>query len=83
MARRRKRENIEPLLLRGSEELGQATGFFDPETHRSWRQRGLKYYVIGGDFAYLPADVENFIKKAFKAPPIFAEISPKNEQRCD
>lgn len=61
-------------MLRGSEELGQATGFFDPETHRKWRDRGLKYYVIGGDFVYLPADVEAFVKKTFKVAEPEAEL---------
>lgn len=56
------------LYLKGSEELGRATGITSEKTHALWRRSGLKYLVMGdGTFLYDPAEVTKFLKR-FYAP---------------
>lgn len=56
------------LYLKGSEELGRATGVTSEKTHALWRRSGLKYLVMGdGTFLYDPAEVTKFLKR-FYAP---------------
>lgn len=57
---------IPVLFIRGSEELGRATGFTDKRIHARWREQGLKYSVSDdGTFLYDPKDVTAFIKKRY------------------
>lgn len=64
----RTRREIPVLFIRGSEELGRATGFTDKRIHARWRDQGLKYSVAdNGTFLYDPKDVTTFIKR-FYAP---------------
>ena len=56
------------LYLKGSDELGRATGITSEKTHAQWRRSGLKYLVMGdGTFLYDPAEVTKFLKR-FYAP---------------
>ena len=65
MKRRAPRE-IPILFIRGSEELGRATGFTDKRIHARWRDEGLKYSVSdNGTFLYDPKDVTAFIKRRY------------------
>lgn len=67
MKRRATRE-IPVLFLRGSEELGRATGFTDKRIHAKWREAGLEFSVAdNGTFLYDPKEVTAFIKR-FYAP---------------
>lgn len=62
-----KRE-IPVLFLKGSEELGRATGVTSERTHAKWRREGLKYLVMGdGTFLYDPREVTKFLNR-FYAP---------------
>ena len=62
-----KRE-IPVLFLKGSEELGRATGVTSERTHAKWRREGLKYLVMGdGTFLYYPREVTKFLNR-FYAP---------------
>lgn len=57
---------IPVLFIRGSAELGRATGFTDKRIHARWRKEGLRYSVSdGGVFLYDPKDVSAFIKKRY------------------
>ncbi len=56
------------LYLKGSEELGRATGITSEKTHAKWRSEGLKYLVMGdGTFLYDPREVTKFLNR-FYAP---------------
>lgn len=67
----RTRRNIEPLIYRGSTELGLATGFTSKHTHAKWRADGLEYMVgEDGTFLYEPAKVMAFLKKQFTAQEV-------------
>lgn len=56
------------LYLKGSEELGRATGVTSEKTHALWRRSGLKYLVMGdGTFLYDPREVMKFLDR-FYAP---------------
>lgn len=56
------------LYLKGSEELGRATGVTSEKTHALWRRSGLKYLVMGdGTFLYDPREVTKFLDR-FYAP---------------
>lgn len=60
------RREIPILFIRGSEELGRATGFTDKRIHARWRDQGLKYCVSeNGTFLYDPKDVTAFIKRLY------------------
>lgn len=62
-----KRE-IPVLFLKGSEELGRATGVTNNRTHAKWRREGLKYLVMeDGTFLYEPREVTKFLNR-FYAP---------------
>lgn len=62
----RTRRKIEPLVYRGSTELGQATGMTSKHTHAKWRKAGLKYLVADdGTFLYKPSDVLAFLERQF------------------
>lgn len=57
---------IPVLFLKGSEELGRATGVTGEKTHARWRREGLKYSVMDdGTFLYDPRDVQAFIKQRY------------------
>lgn len=59
---------VPTLFLKGSDELGRATGITSEKTHALWRRSGLKYLVMGdGTFLYDPAEVTTFLKR-FYAP---------------
>lgn len=59
---------VPTLFLKGSDELGRATGITSEKTHALWRRSGLKYLVMGdGTFLYDPAEVTKFLKR-FYAP---------------
>lgn len=65
MKARNERE-IPVLFIRGSAELGRATGFTDKRIHARWRDEGLRYSVSdNGTFLYDPKDVTAFIKKRY------------------
>lgn len=69
----RTRREIPVLFIRGSEELGRATGFTDKRIHARWREHGLKYSVSdNGTFLYDPKDVTAFIKRYY-APQTIKE----------
>lgn len=56
------------LYLKGSEELGRATGITSEKTHAKRRSEGLKYLVMGdGTFLYDPREVTKFLNR-FYAP---------------
>ncbi len=58
--------DIPLLFLKGSDELGRATGVTGEKTHAQWRRAGLKYCVMNdGTFLYDPAEVSKFIKKHY------------------
>lgn len=62
----RTRREIPVLFIRGSEELGRATGFTDKRIHARWREQGLKFSVAdNGTFLYDPKDVTAFIKRYY------------------
>lgn len=55
------------LYLKGSEELGRATGVTSEKTHALWRRSGLKYLVMGdGTFLYDPREVTKFLDRFYK-----------------
>lgn len=57
---------IPVLFIRGSEELGRATGITAPKTHARWRNEGLRYFIMDdGTFLYDPKDVAAFIKQRY------------------
>ena len=56
------------LYLKGSEELGRATGITSEKTHAKWRSEGLTYLFMGdGTFLYDPREVTKFLNR-FYAP---------------
>ena len=58
--------DIPVLFLKGSDELGRATGVTGEKTHAQWRRAGLKYSVMNdGTFLYDPAEVSKFIKQHY------------------
>lgn len=58
--------DVPVLFLKGSEELGRATGVTGEKTHAKWRREGLRYSVMNdGTFLYDPEDVSIFIKKHY------------------
>lgn len=60
--------DVPVLFLKGSEELGRATGVTSDKTHATWRREGLKYLVTGdGTFLYDPREVTKFLNR-FYAP---------------
>ena len=60
--------DVPVLFLKGSEELGRATGVTSDKTHAMWRREGLKYLVTGdGTFLYDPREVTKFLNR-FYAP---------------
>lgn len=60
--------DVPVLYLKGSEELGRATGITSEKTHAKWRREGLKYLVMGdGTFLYDPREVTKFLNR-FYAP---------------
>ena len=64
MASRSKKVEPEPIkrmYLRGSQELGAATGIYDSETHARWRNEGLPYILQGNVYLYKPTMVEKFL----------------------
>lgn len=59
---------VPTLFLKGSDELGRATGITSEKTHALWRRSGLKYLSMGdGTFLYEPAEVTKFLNR-FYAP---------------
>jgi hypothetical protein len=57
---------IPVLFIRGSEELGRATGFTDKRIHAQWREQGLKYCVSkDGTFLYEPKEVVKFLNSIY------------------
>lgn len=64
--RAKSRRDIPVLFLKGSEELGRATGITGTRTHEAWRRAGLPYCVMDdGTFLYDPAEVSKFIKRHY------------------
>ena len=64
--KRKVTREVPVLFIKGSEELGRATGITAEKTHAQWRRAGLKYSVMNdGTFLYDPADVARFIKKYY------------------
>lgn len=62
----KRQRDIPVLFLKGSEELGRATGITGTRTHEAWRRAGLQYSVMeDGTFLYDPADVSRFIKRHY------------------
>lgn len=68
--------DIPVLFIKGSEELGRATGVTNKKTHEKWRDAGLKYSVMGdGTFLYDPADVTKFIKRYYAPQKMKEELT--------
>lgn len=64
--KRKANEDGPILYLKGSYELGQATGITGVKTHAKWRAAGLKHIVMGdGTFLYDPAEVTKFLKRYY------------------
>lgn len=64
--RRKLQRDIPTLFLKGSDELGKATGITNERTHAKWRENGLQYSVMEDrTFLYDPSDVTKFIKKYY------------------
>lgn len=70
MAAKSKSQSIQRMFLRGSKELGEATGFTDKRIHALWRDNGLPYYATSKTFLYDPEEVKTFLKKFYKAETI-------------
>lgn len=67
---------IPVLFIRGSEELGRATGITAPKTHARWRAEGLRYFVMDdGTFLYDPSDVADFIKRRYEPQQVNLNLS--------
>ena len=65
------------LYLKGSEELGRATGITSEKTHALWRRSGLKYLVMGdGTFLYDPAEVTKFLKRFYAHQQLKQSLIP-------
>ena len=65
------------LYLKGSEELGRATGVTSEKTHALWRRSGLKYLVMGdGTFLYDPREVTKFLDRFYAPQPWKASLKP-------
>lgn len=66
MSRTKLQRDIPVLFLKGSEELGRATGITGVRTHEAWRRAGLPYSVMeDGTFLYDPVEVSKFIKRHY------------------
>ena len=66
MSRTKLQRDIPVLFLKGSEELGRATGITGTRTHEAWRRAGLPYSVMDdGTFLYDPVEVTRFIKRHY------------------
>lgn len=64
--KRKVNRDVPVLFLKGSDELGRATGVTAEKTHAQWRREGLKYSVMNdGTFLYDPDDVSKFIKRHY------------------
>lgn len=67
--------DIPVLFLKGSDELGRATGITSERTHAQWRRDGLKYFVMNdGTFLYDPVDVSKFIKRHYAPQEIKEQL---------
>ena len=76
MSTRKRSRAIPVLFIRGSEELGQATGFTDKRIHAKWRDEGLPYSVMdNGTFLYDPKEVSAFIKKRYAPQELSAKLT--------
>ena len=65
------------LYLKGSEELGRATGVASEKTHALWRRSGLKYLVMGdGTFLYDPREVTKFLDRFYAPQQLKASLQP-------
>lgn len=65
------------LYLKGSEELGRATGVTSEKTHALWRRSGLKYLVMGdGTFLYDPREVTKFLDRFYAPQPLKQSLIP-------
>ena len=65
------------LYLKGSDELGRATGITSEKTHALWRRSGLKYLVMGdGTFLYDPAEVTKFLKRFYVPQQLKQSLIP-------
>ena len=62
---------IPVLFIRGSEELGRATGFTDKRIHAQWREQGLKY-CVSKDGTFLGISVADWEKGELKLKKLFA-----------
>lgn len=55
------RTNIEPIMLVGDRELGQAIGIHDREALAKLRASGMPYGKIGKSFVYFPDKVKKWL----------------------
>lgn len=68
--------DIPVLFLKGSGDLGRATGITAEKTHAQWRRAGLKYIVMNdGTFLYDPAEVSKFLKKFYAPQKVKEELT--------
>lgn len=74
MATKSKGQSIQRMFLRGSKELGEATGFTDKRIHAMWRDNGLPYYASAKTFLYDPDEVKAFLKNFYKADVISTDL---------
>ena len=57
---------IPVLFIKGSTELGRATGISSKRVHARWRQQGLRYLVADdGTFLYDPKEVSKFLNRIY------------------
>ena len=60
-----KRNNIEPLVIRGADEFFKAYGIAT-DKQSEMRKKGLPCYHDGKCYLYFPDEVENWIKANWK-----------------
>lgn len=59
---KRQSRSIDPIILRGDEELGKAIGFTDKTFLRDLRKAGLPYGMIGREYIYFPDKVKKWLE---------------------
>ncbi len=57
------RNNIQPLVLVGDNDLAQAIGMSSPQSLAKLRKEGLPYGYNGKSFVYFPDEVAEWLKK--------------------
>lgn len=73
----KRRNNIQPIMLVGDIELGQAIGIHDHEALARLRAEGMPYGRISKSFVYFPDKIEKWLMKRAERDLVGKTIKPE------